>query len=91
MTKEELAVICKEMNWPLDGSRVFNPIINNNRAIEIICKIGISIQIDSNGDGIFATVWDTDISIHEMFTDEDRPSMVRRLICKAAYEHLKEK
>ena len=87
MEIEELRVICEHMGW---STQTFN----DSDCIAIMCKLGISIQVDSGGDGYYVTVWDTDINIYEMFSDindEDRPAMVRRLICKAAYEYLKEK
>jgi len=85
MTMEELRVICKYMGWPTQT-------FNDEDCIKIMVKCGISISPDNSGDGWYVTVFDTDISIHELSTDDEEDTViVRRLICKAAYEDLKEK
>ncbi len=94
MTPEQLKVIADHMGVE-DEIRFYRALESNDLAMDIMCKLGISICVDSNGEGRYATVWDTDIRIYEIFpeefTDINHAAMIRRLICKAAYEYLKEK
>lgn len=107
MTIEELIVIAKGIGYKekaiIGGYCLmcentegivfeFTPLEDSEQAFDLMVKSGISISPDSSGDGWYTTVFDTDISIHELSTDEEEDIViVRRLICKAAYEDYKEK
>lgn len=107
MTLEELAVIAEGIGYKVKAIIAghwlmcenpegivfeFNPIEDNDHAMKVMVKCGISVSPDNSGDGWYATLFDTDISIHELSTDDEEDIViVRRLICKAAYEDFKEK
>ncbi|TEU00290.1 MAG: hypothetical protein E3J23_03010 [Candidatus Stahlbacteria bacterium] len=92
-TKEKILNYYKDGVW----AGVYSSITNNDQMVEIMVKCGISIYVDSTGDGRYATVWDSDIYLYELY---DMPSndkgfyeyeatMIRRLVCNVAYEYFK--
>lgn len=103
MTPEEMKVLAEgmgyEFNYECVGTscavyvqgNLYNPEEDNDQAFELMTKCGISVMVDNQGEGRYATVWDTDISVHELINDQDEAAVIRRLICQAAYEDLKEK
>jgi len=82
----------------LERWKLYNPLTNNDQMMEIMVACGISVYVDSTGDGRYVTAWDTDIYFYELYKmacneqgfKEEEAAMIRRLVCKAAFEYFKQ-